>query len=534
MPVSSNFPLSSPREKQSPIAAKELDTAAFEVSTCQINPSIEKSLLKKLDLHVVLPLMILFVLAFLDRVNIGNAKIQGMTEELKMVGNDFNVALMVFFPSYILFEFPSNLILRRLPPSLWLTIIMTLWGIITVCQGLVRSQSALVGLRFLLGLFEAGFSPGAVYLISMYYKRYELQWRLSLFFAASILSGAFGGLFAYALAHMNGIGGYSGWRWIFIIEGLLTIVVALSFKFLGILVDWPETASFLTSSEREMLIQRLKDDMGEDTQLNTLNKESLKRILSDWKIYVGIFMYMGVVNTGYATSFFIPTIIQEMGYTAIGSQVRTIPIYCVATTTAFWPSTLSTLILLHCLVIAYLTDRLQHRFAFTIAGVAVGIIGYVILLCQSHVSTGVKYMACFFITTGGYMTQPVTWAWLANNMAGHYKRSISTALQIGVGNIGGIVASNIFITNQAPKYPVGYGVSLGLLVMCGIMCTVFFFGLKRENGIRDRGGRDYRFGEDEERRRWNREVGRKKRGIGGMIGRGLGLFYRLGWKGVWV
>ncbi|TGO76727.1 hypothetical protein BELL_0140g00170 [Botrytis elliptica] len=472
MLVSSNFPLSSPREKQSPIAAKELDTAAFEVSTCQINPSIEKSLLKKLDLHVVLPLMILFVLAFLDRVNIGNAKIQGMTEELKMVGNDFNVALMVFFPSYILFEFPSNLILRRLPPSLWLTIIMTLWGITTVCQGLVRSQSALVGLRFLLGLFEAGFSPGAVYLISMYYKRYELQWRLSLFFAASILSGAFGGLFAYALAHMNGIGGYSGWRWVFIIEGLLTIVVALSFKFL--------------------------DDMGEDTQLNTLNKESLKRILSDWKIYVGIFMYMGVVNTGYATSFFIPTIIQEMGYTAIGSQVRTIPIYCVATTT--------------CLVIAYLTDRLQHRFAFTIAGVAVGIIGYVILLCQSHVSTGVKYMACFFITTGGYMTQPVTWAWVANNMAGHYKRSISTALQIGVGNIGGIVASNIFITNQAPKYPVGYGVSLGLLVMCGIMCTVFFFGLKRENGIRDRGGRDYRFREEEERRRWNREEGKEEEG----------------------
>ncbi|KAF7905336.1 uncharacterized protein EAF01_005857 [Botrytis porri] len=498
MPASSSFPISPSPEKQPSITAKEVDTAAIEVSTWQIDPSFEKSLLRKLDLHVVLPLMILFILAFLDRVNIGNAKIQGLTEELKMMGNDFNVALMIFFPPYIFFEFPSNLILRRLSPSLWLTIIMTLWGIITVCQGLVRSQSALVGLRFLLGLFEAGFSPGAVYLISMYYKRYELQWRLSLFFAASILSGAFGGLFAYALAHMDGIGGYSGWRWIFIIEGLLTIVVALSFKLLGILVDWPETASFLTSSEREILIRRLKDDMGEDTQLNTLNKESLKRILGDWKIYAGIFMYMGVVNTGYATSFFIPTIIQDMGYTAIGSQIRTIPIYCVAATT--------------CLVIAYLTDHLQHRFGFTIAGVVVGIIGYVILLCQSHVTTGVKYMACFFITTGGYMTQPVTWAWVANNMAGHYKRSISTALQIGVGNIGGIVASNIFITNQAPEYPVGYGVSLGMLVMCGIMCTVFFFGLKRENGIRDRGGRDYRYREEEERKRKNVDERKEEEG----------------------
>ncbi|KAM0183621.1 hypothetical protein ACHAPF_000063 [Botrytis cinerea] len=163
MPASSSFPTSPSREKQSSITAKKADTAAFVVSTCQVNPSIEKSLLRKLDLHVVLPLMILFVLAFLDRVNIGNAKIQGMTEELKMAGNDFNVALMIFFPAYIFFEFPSNLILRRLPPSLWLATIMTLWGTITVFQGLVRSKSGLVGLRFLLGLFEAGFSPGAIY-----------------------------------------------------------------------------------------------------------------------------------------------------------------------------------------------------------------------------------------------------------------------------------------------------------------------------------------------------------------------------------
>jgi MFS family permease len=106
------------------------------------------------------------------------------------------------------------------------------------------------------------------------------------------------------------------------------------------------------------------------------------------------------VNTGYATSFFIPTIIEEMGFTASESQVRSIPIFIVAAVAA--------------LIVAWWTDRLHHRFAFTIAGVLVGFIGYVILLCQEHVHTGVKYMACFFITTGGYMTQPVTWTWLSN------------------------------------------------------------------------------------------------------------------------
>jgi cyanate permease len=134
--------------------------------------------------------------------------------------------------------------------------------------------------------------------------------------------------------------------------------------------------------------------------MDTLNRKSAKRIFSDWKIYCATFMYMGVVNTGYATSFFIPTIIQEMGYTAAMSQVRSIPIFVVATVSA--------------LTVAWLTDKLKHRYSFTILGVVVGSIGYVILLCQNQVPVGVKYMACFFITTGGYITQPVAWVWLSN------------------------------------------------------------------------------------------------------------------------
>lgn len=111
---------------------------------------------------------------------------------------------------YILLEVPSNILIKRIAPSTWLCGIMFGWGVITVCQGVVQSFGSLIALRFLLGIFEAGLVPGAVYVISMYYKRYELQWRLSVFFCASILAGAFGGLLAYALAHMDGIGGYSG------------------------------------------------------------------------------------------------------------------------------------------------------------------------------------------------------------------------------------------------------------------------------------------------------------------------------------
>lgn len=190
-------------------------------------------------------------------------------------------------------------------------------------------------------------------------------------------------------------------------------------------------------------------------------------------------MYLGVSNTGYSTSFFTPTILSELGWTAVRAQVLSIPIYIVAAIIA--------------LATAYLTDRLRHRFAFAMFGICVASIGYIILLLQHSVPVSGRYVAIYLVMAGGYITQPITLVWLSNNMGGHYKRSISAAMQIGFGNIGGIIASNIYITDQKPRYPVGYGVSLALLWLCGIACTVLFIGLKLENNKRGRGERDGRY-----------------------------------------
>ncbi|KAI9840137.1 MAG: hypothetical protein M1837_001898 [Sclerophora amabilis] len=445
-------------------------------SLSAVDLAAEKRLVWKCDLHVVPPLFILFLLAFLDRVNIGNAKIQGLEKELNMTGNDYNIALLVFFVPYILFEVPSNLILKNIAPSTWLTLIILLWGIATIGQGLVTNFAGLVACRLLLGLFEAGFFPGCVYLISMYYKRYELQWRLNVFFSASILAGAFGGLFAYGLAKMEGVGGYSGWRWIFIIEGLLTVAVALISKFW--VVDWPETASFLTDEDRELLLKRLASDVG-FAKMNRLDKKAMWRIAKDWKIYTGILMYLTVVNTSYSSSFFLPTIIQELGsFSAAAAQVRSIPVFIAASICA--------------LLTALATDRLHHRYGFCMLGLAVAAVGYILLLAQGGLAPGVKYFATFLITCGGYITQPVTVAWLSNNTGGHYKRAVASALQIGVGNIGGLIASLIYIDSEKPRYPTGYGISFAFLGICALTCTGTVLGVIFENRKRDRGERDYR------------------------------------------
>lgn len=235
-------------------------------------------------------------------VNIGNARIQGLEGDLNMSGSDYNIALFVrpkvhhtnpqltfntqvFFIPYILLEVPSNMILKKLRPSIYLPSLMVGWGIITVCQGVTRSFAGLVVCRLLIGVFEAGFFPGLVYLISMFYRRTEFQWRLNLLFSAAILAGAVSGLLAYAIAQMDGVAGYSGWRWIFILEGFTTVLIALTgFLFVS---DWPESAKFLSTTERELMARRLTVGHAEECKMDSWNKKAARRVFLDIKIWLG-------------------------------------------------------------------------------------------------------------------------------------------------------------------------------------------------------------------------------------------------------
>ncbi|KAL8688123.1 MAG: hypothetical protein Q9218_005885 [Villophora microphyllina] len=429
-----------------PVQAEEspdAETRSPDSSEAVWDLETEKRVLRKCDLHVLPILYTLYMLSYLDRINIGNARIEGLERDLNMAGNDYNIAVQVFFVPYILLEVPSNIILRRIAPSNWLSLIMFVWG--------------------------------CVYLIGMYYKRYEMQRRYTFYNTAGIIAGAFGGFLAYALAKMDGLGGHAGWRWIFIIEGLLTSVVAIASKWL--IVDWPEDAKFLNKEERALLLDRLEKDEG-FAKMDKLDKKSLRRILGDWKIWVGGLMYLGTCTSTYSISYYLPTVLKEFGYSASDAQVQTIPIYAAALVVAIFT--------------AWTSDRLRHRFGFVILGAAINVIGYIVLLAQAKTSVKVRYMALYLVECGLWIGSPVEIVWIASNLGGHYKRAIGSAIQVATGNMSGFIASNVFITSQAPRYPVGYGVALGMTVVAAVAATVLFASLRRENKLRDRGGRDYR------------------------------------------
>ena len=227
-------------------------------------------------------------------VNIANANVFGLSQELHLLtGNKYNTALVIFFVPYIIFEIPSNILLKKLKPRIWLSICMFGFGFVTIMQGLVHSYSTLLTTRFFLGLFETGMFPGAFYLIGMWYRRHEAQRRYTFFFSSTTLAGAFGGLLASAIGKMDGMHGYKGWRWIFILEGTLTCVVSFFFFFL--LPNFPEEAKWLSEDERAYVKARLQIDQGKSAAERPITVRDIGRVFRDPKIIVGGFMYFGLI-----------------------------------------------------------------------------------------------------------------------------------------------------------------------------------------------------------------------------------------------
>ncbi|KAF2280629.1 MFS general substrate transporter [Westerdykella ornata] len=449
------------------------DEAVVEPIQCPAHTT-ERKLVTRIDLHVIPFLCIMYLLAFLDRVNIANANVFGLSKELNIAnGNKYNTALVIFFVPYILFEIPSNILLKKLKPRVWLSLCMFGFGLVTLLQGFVKNYSGLLATRFFLGVFETGMFPGAFYLIGMWYRRHEAQRRYTFFFSSTTLAGAFGGLLASAIGKMDGIRGYQGWRWIFILEGLLTVIVSFFFYFL--LPNFPEEAKWLREDERAFVKARLQLDQGSSAAERPIKVRDVINAFKDIKIVVGGFMYLGLIVPAYGYAYFSPGIIQGYGYSPIQTQLHSVPPWAAAFGFA--------------MVIAWASDRLQHRFLFTIFPICVAIAGFAILLAV-HDNRQVQYAALFLVAMGAYTAMPVIVCWFNMNLGGHHRRAIGSAWQVSFGNIGGIIAVYAFLKKDAPKYIPGYSISVAFVCLSAISCLVYFVLCSWQNRKRERTARD--------------------------------------------
>ncbi|KPI35872.1 High-affinity nicotinic acid transporter [Cyphellophora attinorum] len=421
-----------------------------------------KRVLRKIDIRLIPIMGILYLISHIDRANIGNAKIEGMDKDLGLVGNQYNIASTIFFVPYIIFEIPSNMVLKKVRPSIWLPLLVVCWGTVMTCMGVVKNFRELIACRVLLGTFEAGFFPGAVFLVSCWYKRSELQQRLALFYTASAFSGAFSGLLAFAIAKMDGARGIEGWRWIFLIEGAVTVATGLVVPFL--ITDSPESASWLSDDEKAFINARLTID-GVIATTEEGDKFSWKLFFAavlDPKVWAGIVMAWANSVPNAAFKFTMPQIIKGLGFTSSNAQLLTIPPYFCGGMAA-WIS-------------GRLADRFKWRFPFIAGPLTLLMISLAVLFglaTKVKDNVGALYFAIILAQVGTYPILPCISAWTGNNLAPSWKRSIGLAWTLAAGNIGSLVGTNIFLDKEAPRYQTGYGTALGFICLgLGVACAL--------------------------------------------------------------
>ncbi|KZT40659.1 MFS general substrate transporter [Sistotremastrum suecicum HHB10207 ss-3] len=440
----------------------------------------DRRIMRKVDRHLLPILTLLYLLSFLDRTNIGNAKLLGLTTQLHVVGANYNLSLAIYFIAYVTFEVPSNVSergheltdmhsLKRFDPAKWLPSLTLVWGIVSVCQGVVKNQAGLFAVRFFLGMTEAGLFPGVIFLFSVYYRRRERHWRVAVFFGGAALAGAFGGILAFAIGKMDGIGGRQGWAWIFILEGILTIVVSLAAYW--IVPTWAHKAKFLTEPERARLLARLAAD-SDAGSYETFEWRYVREAFGDHLVWAYAFLFHGFAFVLYSLSLFLPTIIANLGFVTWKAQLMTVPPNTVAAL-SIWAA-------------AYAASRFKRRAVFIILAAAVAIIGYIILLAANH--AGVRYFGVHLAAAGVYTGNALLLSWPGENVAGQTKRAVAVAMQITIGDIGAIAATGVLIYRPSfavDNYRKPHIIAIGYVVFGALCASYLWFWMARENRRRD-------------------------------------------------
>ncbi|KAK3689645.1 DNA-repair protein rad2 [Podospora appendiculata] len=365
--------MNSATQKPGVDAAVQNPDDGFSSGDERISEADERKLVRKLDLYLIPLVMALYVFSFLD----------SMEADLGLVGTQYQTAVSILFITYLAFEVPSNLVLKKFTPSRWIAFITVTWGIIATLTGLVNNYGSLLACRLLLGVVEAGLFPGLTVYLTFFYTKNELALRVGFLFVSAAIAGALGGLLAYGIGHMDGLAGFHGWRWIMIIEGLPTVCLGITSFFL--LPNDAESAYFLNEREKKMMIVRHSRGYGMTTSAREFSKDDMKKAFGDWRVWVFCVAQFGADTMLYGFSTFLPTIINGLGkWTTPQVQLLTIPCYFVGAL-VYMP-------------ISALSDRLQMRGIMCVIFGSISVIGYSVLISPS--SAGLHYFGCFLVAMG--------------------------------------------------------------------------------------------------------------------------------------
>lgn len=385
---------------------------------------------------------------------------------------------------------------HRLGPRIWLSTITFGFGLVTLCTAFIENYHGLVVCRLLLGVCESGVQPGIVYAYSQFYRRHEMASRLGIKAAGASIAGAFGGLLGSGLGRIPQHGILKSWRWIFLIEGLLTLVLAV--VVFALMPGDVETSKFLNNDEREVASRRIAQE-NMTTGEERMDLATFKKALWNPNTQMtGLALIMSLLSLTSLSLFMVscfiarvikdplsnrkhslrqPTLLKSgMGYSPTNAQLFSVPPYVAAA--------------IACVIGSFLADRLHTRGYILLTFTPLTITGFVILATVKQ--AGVRYFALFIATTGAFTCSPILLAWVSGNSAGPAVRAIVTAYAVGIANVGSIIATWTYLPGEAPYYRMGHWINCGAacILFLAVGCNMVY--LKMENRMRMAGKRDHR------------------------------------------
>ncbi|GMK56062.1 hypothetical protein CspeluHIS016_0211180 [Cutaneotrichosporon spelunceum] len=462
----------------------EVDTASEDGIQKDIDAGIDpvylKRLQRKIDWRLIPVLSLMYAISLIDRTNLAIARAANnyyMDKELALDINDndnnrYSIISLVFFIPYIIFEIPSQIGLRKFGARIWLGTAVLLWGIIMLSMGWANSWSTLAAQRAILGLFESALFPGAAYLISCWYPRKDIGVRTSIFYISAAVAGSFAKPLGYCFSLLHGKRGLSGWRWLFIFYGALTIVI--SFVGYAFIIDFPDKASYLDEEEKRIVALRIQRDRA-DAKPDPLTMKKVLKYLLLWQPWLYALMFMSTTTATYSLAYFLPTILTQMGFNNIESMMLGTPAY-------FWA-------IIPAVVCGKIADKVPNTRALMVMFNAACILIGTAMYSKIHPSQkNARFAGIFLAVGGGNSNVPLIISWQATSIRAQSKRGYVSALAVAFGGIGGILGSALFFQKEAKKgYPTGINVTLGLNAFTFVCAGLLSLYMRIMNRKADRG-----------------------------------------------
>ncbi|EXJ61414.1 uncharacterized protein A1O5_11729 [Cladophialophora psammophila CBS 110553] len=446
----------------------------------EIEPSVghrlEKRIKRKLDLRLLPILSAIYTMALVDRTNLGGARIAGMDEATGLdVGNRASVTILVFYIGYIVFEIPSNMVLKKVGPAIWISALAAAWGLVTLGIGFSKNYQTVAVCRVLLGIFEAGMFPGCLYLMASWYQKFELQKRVAIFFMTGSFLSSFANILCLGLTRIANNPEKDGWKYIFIVQGAMTIAIAAIGWFA--IVDFPDSeirkVKFLSADEAEMIKLRLIRERG-SSEGERVSWDTIRAVSLDWRVWSLSFVYMAGAAGVYGLLLFLPIVLRRgLGYSQTASYLLAAPPAAAAVIFTF--------------VVSVLSDKYHVRGPFVLLEGSLAIIG----LCMIGFldSPTPRYIGSFFGSCGSNALIVTAASWQQNNIRGDAKRSVLAAFQVMSAGVGGIYSALVFRQQDSPNFVPGLVACCALVAWSMVLTVVTIPFLVHANRQADRGKR---------------------------------------------